>query len=290
MPIGDRSTFYYSTRLFDSARAFFLVAVRQAGQRDLQESCNAILSIAIALELLAKARLADMDVALIVQGPHRPTGNALAQGAFATISLREAFDKLEKQTAFQLSENQKHLIRALCDLRNRLVHFIAATNKEEVLSIFGASANFFLHLHETEFSAWEEPYQMQPLRDTIVDLTELKSFVSERLEFLSEQLASAERPRTHHLDECSWCLQDASVIEGSEIVCLFCNRRNSIQDVAADLSDDGTVEQCPECKRPAIAKHSHSFGTTDECFCCGHYSGTEMLWSDGTKPIPRLRD
>lgn len=96
------------------------------------------------------------------------------------------------------------------------------------------------------------------MSELTVDLHEHVEFVKERLAALSARLRSSIRPRTHHTDECPDCLQDAAVIIGDRLKCLFCGHEIRIRQYAELISTDRSVETCPECSRESVALHSSS--------------------------------
>ena len=150
----------------------------------------------------------------------------------------------------------------------------------------------FFHLHEVEFGDEDDPWGARSMADLAHDLSEFHDFVVCRMASISDRLKSLERPRTLHVSECQRCLQEADIISGDDIVCLFCGYRLSIRDRTELLSDDHSVEDCPVCHRPTVATHKMKKGqeATHECFCCGYFRGPEIKWVDGEgRQVPRLR-
>lgn len=255
----------------------------------MHASRSAALHLGIALELLAKARLVTDDPGLIVKGGRALTEMQFLQGDFHSIGMEDAFAALAEVARLRLSSHQKKVLVSLRDLRNRIVHFVAGGRQDETLAVFVAAANLFLELHDLQLSDWETPYGMPSLQETVCDLAAVTGFVSQRLHGLSARLSESPRPATHHLDECSRCLQDAMVIDGQNIVCLFCGDQEPIENFTKGLSNDGSVGRCPECSQLSTARHDSGSEPTYECFCCGYYRGPELQWSDGRRSIPRLR-
>jgi len=71
------------------------------------------------------------------------------------------------------------------------------------------------------------------------------------------------------------------------VQCLFCCHGMTVQEFAELISDDGSVEACPECNRQAVARHQwKDREPTYECFCCGYFRGPELKWTDGKAEIP----
>ena len=256
-------------------------ATAQPTKRERHASRSAVLHLGIALELLAKARLAADDLGLLVRKGIAMTDAEFLRGEFQSIGLEEAFSALDRQARFSLSPHQQKVLRSLRALRNRVVHFVDFDQQAEAPAIFVAAANLFVELTHRHLADWDTAYGMQALPETVSDLTTIKGFVSERLSSLADRLRKSKRVRTHHFDECSGCLQDAAIMDGLDIVCLFCGLRATIEERAKGLSEDGSVGRCPECAQIAVARHEVKLGSTYECCCCGHYDGPEIQWSDG---------
>ena len=134
-----------------------------------------------------------------------------------------------------------------------------------------AGLNLFIEINNAEF-ADEDPYEAKTMHQLVVELHKYDDFVKERLSSLSERLRSTVRPRTHHLDECTYCLQNATGINGDDLRCLFCGHVIAVRDFAELISDNGTVETCPSCRRQSVSKHLvNGHESTYECLCCGYH-------------------
>ena len=284
------SKYKYPFALFDSARQFLESAVRHACERDAGEWKFALLHTTTALELLAKARIAFENPHMIARG--KVDDLCFDRGEFQSINLDEAFRCLKKTTGFSLSSRQRTALNSLKASRNRLVHFMDTATEEETRALVASGLDLFFELHEVEFKDEEDPLRARSMAELAQELSEFRDFVACRMASLAGRLKESERPRTHHFSECQRCLQEADVIVADSIICLFCGYRLTIREAAELLSDDQSVEDCSVCHRPAVAKHQMVRGheATYECFCCGHFRGPEIKWSDGKGGVlPRLR-
>jgi hypothetical protein len=278
----------YAFGLLGNARAFVESAVDYARQ-DRQERWKfAIVHLTTALELLLKARLAIEDHKHLVAGKAKVSDRQFDEGDFRSIGIEDCIEKLTQTIQFSLSNRQRQVLCTLRSLRNRVAHYIDPSDTIALKVAVAAGLNLFIEINHTEFPD-DDPYGAGKIPQFVEELQKYDVFVKERLSSLSERLCSALRPRTHHTDECSYCLQDAAVIVGDDVRCLFCGRGMAVREFAELWSDDGTVETCPSCGRQSVSKHqSKDREPTYECFCCGHFRGPEMKWSDGKGDIPRL--
>lgn len=284
------SKYKHAFALFCNARQFLESAVQHARASDQNGWKFALLHTTTALELLAKARIAFEDPHQIAR--RKVDDLCLDRGEFQSINLDEAFQRLKSITGFSLSGKNQASLAKMKAARNRLVHFTEGASAEETRALVASGLSMFFELHDAEFSDEEDPWRTCSMADLAQDLSEFRDFVSCRMDSLTPRLKTAERPRTHHLSECQRCLQEADVIVGESVICLFCGYELTIRDWAELLSDDHSVEDCPVCHRPAVAKHCVSKTTepTYECFCCGYFRGPELNWSDGRGgQLARLR-
>lgn len=284
------SKYKYPFALFGSARQFLESAVQHACERDAGEWKFALLHTTTALELLAKARIAFENPHLIARG--KVDDLRFDRGEFQSINLDEAFRCLKRTTGFSLSAKQRTALNSLKALRNRLVHFMDTATEEETRALVASGLDLFFELHEAEFKDEEDPWRARSMAELAQELSEFRDFVACRMASLAGRLRESERPRTHHFSECQRCLQEADVIVADSVICLFCGYRLTIREAAELLSDDQSVEDCPVCHRPAVAKHQmvREHEATYECFCCGYFRGPEIKWRDGNGGVlPRLR-
>lgn len=287
----NKSRYRYGVSLLANARDFVESAVEYAQQDEQRLWKFAILHMTTALELLLKAKLAMSDYQYLVAGSGIVSERQFDEGDFRSVGIEQCLNRLDQHCGFSLSAHQTSSIKALQRLRNRITHYIEPLDEGNALrATTAAGLNLFIEINNSEFSN-DDPYDAKPMSALILELHRNDDFVKERLGTISSQLSSMVRPRTHHTDECPDCLQDATVIDGGRLRCLFCGRghRLLVREYARLISKDKTVETCPECSRESVAVHrTADDGVTHECFCCGYFRGSEMQWSDGKEEIPRL--
>lgn len=278
----------YAFALLGNARAFVESAVEYA-RLDRQDLWKfAVIHVTTALELLLKARLAIEDHQHLVAGKTPVSDRQFDEGNFHSIGIEECIDKLSRIIGFTLSSRQRQVLSTLRSLRNRVAHYIDPGDKMALKAAVAAGLSLFVDINHTQFQD-DDPYGAGEIPQFVEELTRYKDFVSERLSSLSGHLGLAPRPRTHHADECSHCLQDATVIDGENLRCLFCGHAMEVWEFADLISHDGTVKTCPSCDRRSVSKYQRQNDSpTYECFCCGHFTGPELRWQDVNAAIPRL--
>jgi hypothetical protein len=277
-------------RLLANARTFFEFAGESALKRDWDIQKLAAVVLGTGIELLLKARLAMEDPKLLIAGNQRATDRQLAEGEFRSVSIDECTRRLRKLSLCSLNQRQQHSLNTLRACRNRLAHHHDLGLSVDLQYIVATGLSLFVDIYTSEFGC-DDPAEEAHIAELIGRLSRSDEFVEARFGDISDRLAVAVRPRTHHVDECSNCYQDAIVISDSDIVCQFCSRRVSIVGFAEEISEDGSVEICPMCGRRSVAKHEWGGNetSTHECFCCGWFTGPELTWAhwDGSK-LPHL--
>lgn len=283
------SKYKYAFGLLGDARSFIESAVELARQESQGQWKFSILHLVTALELLLKARLALEDHRHLISGNHEVSARQFAEGAFRSIDIDSCIKKLKKHCHFSLTAEQCSLLLRLRNLRNRIAHFSVQDDTADLKAAVGAGLNLYIEISNAAEFRDDDTYGTKSLQSLVAELRKFEGFVKGRLSAIAEQLRTAVRPRTHHADECPLCLQDAAVIQGDHIKCLFCGDQRPVSEFAKSISEDGTVQTCPDCGRQSVfMQRWKDRQPTQECFCCGHFTGPELKWSDGTKPIPRL--
>lgn len=290
MQVEGPMNYKHGFALLANARAFLESATEYVGRNEVDEKRFAVLHLVTALELLLKARLAMNDPRLLVSHGKPVTDDAFERGDFHSVGMERAIELMTNAGVLNLSDRQLRQLATLRAMRNRVTHFVDAASAVETRSALGAGLHLFIEIHNAEFSD-DDVYRAKPMGEITEELSRCDEFVKERLEHLSARLQSAVRPRTHWFDECSNCLQDATVIIDENVNCLFCGTTSTIRDHAECISDDSKVESCPACSRASVACHRWPTGEpTYECICCGHLKGRAIQWQDASGLISRLKE
>ena len=158
------------------------------------------------------------------------------------------------------------------------------------MSVFASGLNLFFELEVSEFRTVES-YRAKTQSELIIQLAKVEAFVQERLSIAATApcvvQASADAlfrrmpqlPSGRHDYQRRW-----------PVLPLLPVNTIAIPAYAEDASEDGSVETCPDCGRGSVVKRRRrdELPFTSECFCCGHFEGPELGWSDGKQSIPRL--
>ena len=274
------SKYKYSLSLQASARQFLESAVQFVKSNNENKFKYALFHTITALELLAKACIALEDPFLIAT--KNVSNLEFKQGRFQSINIDQAFKLLKRIANFSLTTEQNKSITRLKAARNRFIHFLDNATVAETKVLVASGIELFFELHETEFNDIDDPWQAKSMAKLAEELSEFQDFVTLRMGSLTNQLKSLERPKTRHFSECTRCLQEADVLIDNELVCLFCCNRINIREATEIISEDQSVDICPICHKPSVAKFQFKKNgqATYECFCCGYFRGPEITWAD----------
>lgn len=267
--------------LTSNALAFLQRAFQEtiAAEEDAQQLGFAVVDLAVAIEVLLKARLAREHWTLVLDHPDSgaPDRAALIAGKAKTVTPGQAVDRLARLANVPLGnradkKSRAHQILKVANLRNRVAHF--ALGNMEPLSMraqLGAGLQFTLWFLETEFADSPAKPQVDELIRAIgTGLGAIKELVTERLRELSSELDSAVVCVV-----CPRCSQPTLMLRGAwggEPTCPFC-RSIGPDEVGPDLADEyvatvldlseykvvkdgGTwpVHDCPECDSVALVE------------------------------------
>jgi hypothetical protein len=262
-----QSKYKYAFALLGNGRAFVESTVELARKGYAENWKFAILHLATALELLLKARLAIEDHRLLVDGKRHVSDRQFDDGDFNSVTVDECIKRLAQHSQFALTIRQRHTLSQLRILRNRVAHFTEPGDDAALKAAVAAGLNLFIELNEAAEFRDDETYGTKSVRELITALNEYEDFVKERMSALAERLQSASRPKTHHADECSFCLQDAAVIDGEKFRCLFCSYQTTLRDFAEARSDNDRADVCPDCSRHSVLiSQWKDQKPTHECF------------------------
>lgn len=239
-------------------------------QADLQTMAFAITDLAIAVEVLLKARLAREHWTLIFTKPDTVKRADMLAGTAKTVGPDEAFKRLENISGVPWRPTHSLQVTRLVTLRNRVMHFTpSGMAVQALMAPWGEALDFALWLLSNEFDATDSPRSAQLVRDVeeavSTRLGELGVLVKTRLASLADRLASAEV-----LVQCPRCTQPTLVLgEGDPVRCLYCFSNSEYQgpqvaDLYVELvlnkssystakdGEDWPVHVCLECDREAL--------------------------------------
>lgn len=232
--------------LLENAEDFLREAVRYARASTGRDWKYAVVHLCVALELILKAILAKEHWSLVFENVNEASKEKLTTGGFRSARFETALERAQRIVGMQIGPKDLRYLRALHEIRNRLIHFADTVNIDQVKALVARGLSVFFDLRKDYLGAERGlEYEInQALRD-------FGKYVTERMRSLSQELERAERPQ-RWFRSCPACAQDALAIAPSElrIRCLFCGGEYTFAELAEH--SDGAGGPCPQCAIGAL--------------------------------------
>lgn len=209
--------------LFENGLSFLRRAMHAAAQEnpDQQEMTHAAVDLAVAIEVLLKARLVREHWALVCVDIGKNTKKDLRSGKAKTVSPEVAVARLSGVAGVDLDVER---VKSIADLRNRAAHFTLETTPDFALhATFGRGLHFIHGLIGAEFTRSPDSlvtdmafHFLEESRDHLI---QIDSYVRARLNEIEPDLLKADLCL-----RCPLCYQASLVVEeavGAQ--CRFCS-------------------------------------------------------------------
>lgn len=248
---------------------------------DNYELKTALLNVTIGVELILKAKIASINWKKLFQKDSNANKENLISGYFYSVKFEDCIARIEKISKIKFSEEIKHRINKIRQIRNKVTHFYFDTKKENFASLVSYGIDFFIEFYRNYvFSDFCEEKDRTEKID--YELSRVVDYLSVRLLTISEKMKNLPRPNTNYFKECSDCLQDAFILKDDETIqCLYCGRTDNIKDCAEFYSNyKSQTKICPSCNRnsmTAIHSSENEQGAWD-CIICGYYINKPRKW------------
>ena len=256
----------------DSLTRSALDFVGKAARQLKSEPKDAVINLATAIELFLKARLVREHWALVVSRPERASQNAFASGAFQSVGLDDAIERLRNIAGEAITRDEEACFRSIRDHRNKLVHFFHETyldgaDEATASEIAAEQCRAWFFLQRLLTVKWAPAFDSY---SSSIERTQ-KAIASNREFLRGKYLAlrpeiEAEAKGGIEFEKCRACGFESSRVAVSvapimDSVCIVCTRRNDHMRVP-----------CPDC---AAAVRIEELGEA-ECPNCGYR--TTLPW------------
>ena len=259
----------------------------------------AVVDVAVALEVMLKARLVREHWTLILSTPNRETQQRLLSGEAKTVSPEEAIKRLADLVSLDLKatgpcKSFMEEITHIFKYRNRAAHFSLSQTSDEAIKAQLVNALAFA----VAFLGEEWPEHSDEVATLTRSVSSLKEFVSKRMDSLEEVLSGAST-----VVRCPYCFQAALVVEEVGIHCCYClyDKPEEGDRLADDyveeclgvsahetVKDGGEwpVVGCPDCSSDALVHEPEVVRSESSpdwlCFSCGvtHAEGVQEQCRD----------
>ncbi|MBX9151981.1 hypothetical protein [Rhodococcus qingshengii] len=294
-----------------------------ASSGDDHAAAFAVVDLAVAVEVLLKARLCREHWSLICSDPDKATPAKLLAGSLKTVTPAQAVERLDGIAELPMKANSHpKRVDEIGQLRNRAVHLTLTSRGQLTIAVqaeYGRALSFVLWLLDTQFRG-----QMATVTEALVEAAiealtrkvgEFDDLVAERMQTIAGELDAAAV-----CVECPRCRQSTlQLTEGETVRCALCLWAPHGGEAALEyiegclgLSEYRTVvkdggywppiDWCPQCGehalvediaqlRPAPAKEDAGSLNCDApvaaywgCFGCGMTAGYSELDRCGRCP------
>ena len=225
----------------------------------------AFLSVATAIELLMKAKIALKGWQLIANSSRRTTRENLIRGEFNSIAFEKCVGIIEREYGIVLDSRIKSRLNKIRTTRNKITHYFQSISKKEIIDLIAFGLDIFVDFyrrylredvyHETDMTEYREK-----------ELATFSKFVELRIESNRHNEGPVIEIDEDLNDECSKCYTISLVItQNHEIKCMYCEAIFDIEEYARDWADPDTEPGwCDACeKKTVISRHS-----TRRCIIC----------------------
>ena len=249
---------------------------------DDYELKTALLNVTIGVELILKAKIASINWKELFQNASNAKKEKLKSGDFFSVKFEDCIERIEKNSQIKFSEEIKHRINKIRQIRNKVTHFYFDTKKENFASLVSYGIDFFIEFYRNYISSdfCEEKDRTEKID---YELSHVKDYLSVRLLTISEKMKNLPRPNTNYFKECSDCLQDAFILKDDETTqCLYCGRTDNIKDYAEVYSNyKSQTKICPSCNRNSMTAIHSSENEQEawDCIICGYYINRPRKWA-----------
>lgn len=249
---------------FDSLVRSALDFAEQAARQIKSAPKYAVIHLATAIELTLKARLVKEHWALAVSRPEKAVLASFRSGAFQSVGLDEAIERLRNIAGEPISRDEETCFRQLRDHRNRFVHFyhddyLKEPDDARLSAIAAEQCRAWYHLRRLLQESWA------PLFDSYEkDIARIQKLIAKNREHLEGKYQSmrlsieADIARGISYDVCKACGNRSSLaVPGPDPIvrsaCGVCGHRQDFVPVdcptcgtAIRVEDLGEAE-CPKC-------------------------------------------
>ncbi|OJW81541.1 MAG: hypothetical protein BGO69_09150 [Bacteroidetes bacterium 46-16] len=293
MPVNDQSlNTRISARLLDNALSLCASAVALLARRgerysfqSAEELKPAVVSVATALEVIVKAKIADSGWRQVFLYSSKVTEEEALAGSAKTIGLPAGVKKLKALFGIELPAQSITVIERLSNIRNKIVHYHLSIDEKQCAILIAEGISEFVDLYKNYIfeSFYEEKDRTSDIGKELKNVSE---YITVRGNILKMRIELLDKPVTYHFSECPECLQGLFVLDQDIAHCLLCENRIPIKEVAeAHCENNGAPIPCGQCENGWMALHD-KVNDLDcwQCVSCGHYINKPQIWITDFKP------
>jgi hypothetical protein len=218
-----------------------------------QELTVAFLSIATAIELLMKSKIAATNWTLLFSNPNKATRDRLINADFQSVNFENCMKIIEENYQINFDQRIKSRLETIRTVRNRVTHYFHSIGNDELRNLIAFGIDIYIEFYRSYIKEqmFDETDRTEGFE---IDLVTINQFVESRIES-----AKQKEGKHRHLDddlnsECQQCWTNNLIItENGEIKCLYCGDILDVEEYAEDWADEDTdISECDVCGKKTV--------------------------------------
>jgi len=154
----DSLSFGVSINLLDSAfhllqHPFELLKEKRSWtyRKDLEEYelITAFLSIATAIELLMKSKIAGKNWTLLFNNPNKASRDSLINADFQSVNFENCVKRIEDNYQIILDQRIKSRVETIRTVRNKITHFFHSIKKDEIINLIAFGLDIYIEFYRS---------------------------------------------------------------------------------------------------------------------------------------------
>jgi hypothetical protein len=246
-------------QLVSNAMDFLSHAVKDLAENKPKYS---VINFCAAIELFLKARLLHEHWTLVITGKGELDSEKFKSGAFISVTVDEAIDRIAKVLQEPLTDAEKKCFKALRDERNRFVHFSDAqvTNPKLRYEVALTELQAWRYIYNRLTKTWSEYFGAfdADLKELDRKMNTMTSLAKMKFKLISQSIQSEIKKKVEY-KKCTVCKQRAAKVT------LHCNNLFSVKcRVCLRPWEEHFLRE--RCKCGARVDYT---GESEECRKCG---------------------
>jgi hypothetical protein len=255
-------SFGISENLLDSAfhfiqHPFELLREKKSWQhrRDPEEYelIAAFLSIATAIELLMKSKIAAKNWTLLFSNPNRATRDKLINADFQSVNFENCIKIIEDNYQIIFDQRIKSRLEKIRTVRNKVTHYFHSIGNDELLNLIAFGLDIYIEFYRSYIKGqmYDESDRTEGFE---IDLVTINQFVESRIESAKQKEGKYKHLNDDLNSECQQCWTNNLIIsENGEIKCLYCGDILDIEKYAEEWADSDTeTSECDVCQKKTV--------------------------------------
>lgn len=227
----------------------------------------AFVSIATAIELLMKSKIALKKWSLLFKNPEKATRDSVINADFKSINFETCVKLIEGEYHILLDNRLKSRLDVIRTTRNKITHFYHSISKSEITNLIAFGLDIYIDFYR-QYIRGDVYDDSDRTEDFEVELASIHEFVESRIESSKKREGPIRQSDKDLNPECQKCWTCNLVItKNGEVKCLYCGAIIDVELYAEDWADPDTeITECDICKKRTMISR---LSKKHSCIICG---------------------